>query len=85
METIRVNLGSRSYDIRVQVAGLAAIGNWAAGFPIEKKVMVVADENTAFLFGRQAADSLQQAGFNVTMAVVPAGEASKSLSQADVL
>ena len=85
METIRVNLGSRSYDIRVQIAGLAGIGNWAAGFPVEKKVMVVADENTAFLFGKQAADSLQQAGFSVTMAVVPAGEASKSLSQADVL
>ncbi len=85
METIRVNLGSRSYNIKVQVAGLASIGNWAAGFPVEKKVLVVADENTAFLFGKPAVENLQQAGFTVTLAVVPPGEASKSLSQADVL
>lgn len=85
METIRVNLGSRSYDIRVQVAGLSQLGSWAAGFPVEKKVLVVADENTAFLFGKSAVENLQQAGFTVTLAVVPPGEASKSLSQADVL
>ena len=85
METIRVNLGSRSYDIRVQVAGLSQLGSWAAAFPVEKKVLVVADENTAFLFGKPAVASLQQAGFTVMLAVVPPGEASKSLSQADVL
>ena len=85
METIRVNLGSRSYNIDVQAGALANIGNWAAAFPVEKKVLVVADENTALLFGEQAAASLQQAGFSVTLAVLPSGEASKSLAQADVL
>ena len=55
METIRVNLGSRSYNIDVQAGALANIGNWAAAFPVEKKVLVVADENTASLFGEQAA------------------------------
>ncbi len=85
METIRVNLGSRSYNINVQSGGLANIGSWAAAFPVEKKVLVVADENTAFLFGKPAVASLQQAGFTVTLAVLPPGEASKSLTQADVL
>ena len=85
METIRVNLGSRSYNIDVQAGGLANIGDWAAAFPVEKKVLVVADENTASLFGEQAVASLQQVGFTVTLAVLPPGEASKSLAQADVL
>ena len=85
METIRVNLGSRSYNIDVRDGSLADIGQWAAAFPVEKKVLVVADENTAFLFGKQAVASLQQAGFTVTLVVLPPGEASKSLAQADVL
>jgi 3-dehydroquinate synthase len=69
----------------VQSGGLADIGSWAAAFPVEKKVLVVADENTAFLFGKPAVASLQQAGFTVTLVVLPPGEASKSLTQADVL
>lgn len=85
METIRVNLEKRSYDIQIRIAGMAGIGSWAAEFPVESKILVVADENTACLFGTQATDSLRQAGFTVTLAVVPAGEASKSLSQADVI
>lgn len=85
MERIRVNLGSRSYDILVQSGGMAGLGLWASSFSLNNRILVVADTNTAFLFGQEAMASLKQAGFTATLAVVPAGEDSKSLVQAERL
>lgn len=85
METIRVNLGARSYDIIVQTGGLAAVGEWMAQFSLASRTMVIADENTAGLFGTPALESLKAAGFDPISAVVAAGEASKSIAVADRL
>ena len=85
MERIRVNLGIRSYNIVVQTGGLAGLGVWAASFSLNSRMLVVADTNTAFLFGQAAIISLQEAGFEAALAVVPAGESAKSLGQADFL
>lgn len=83
MEAIRVNLGSRSYDITIQSGGLDAIGEWAARFSLGDGMLLVADTNTAPLFGDAALASLTAAGFSPTLLTVPAGEASKSLAMAD--
>ena len=85
METIDVRLGSRSYPIEVRAGGLAELGAWAARFPVNRRILVIADENTAALFGDTATCQLQQAGFVTQLAVVPAGEASKSMHQAELL
>lgn len=83
METIRVNLGDRSYDITIRTGGLSTIGEWAARFSLANRLLLVTDEHTAALFGETAAQSLKQAGFLPTLVTVPAGESSKSLAMAD--
>ena len=83
METIRVNLDDRSYDIAIRTGGLSTIGEWAARFSLANRMLLVADEHTAGLFGETATQSLKQAGFLPTLVTVPAGESSKSLAMAD--
>ena len=83
METIRVNLGDRSYDITIRTGGLSTIGEWAARFSLGNRLLLVADEHTEALFGETAVQSLKQIGFLPTMVTVPAGESSKSLDMAD--
>ena len=83
METIRVNLGDRSYDITIRTGGLSTIGEWAARFSLGNRLLLVTDEHTEALFGETAVQSLKQIGFLPTMVTVPAGESSKSLDMAD--
>lgn len=85
METIRVNLDARSYDIIIQTGALARAGEWMARFPIAPRTLVIMDENTAELFGALALESMKAAGFDPASAVITPGEASKSLSVADRL
>ena len=85
MEKIRVNLGTRSYDIVVQAGGLAEVGRWMSGFSLPPQVLVVADDNTSALFGAAALESMKCAGFSPVLAPIPAGESSKSLRMADQL
>jgi 3-dehydroquinate synthase len=77
MDSVRVNLGSRSYEI--------AFGASAEGFrfflgrccPRASKYFFVADENTQIL-AKPLAESF---GHQATLAVIPSGEPSKSLAQ----
>ncbi|NLM46442.1 MAG: 3-dehydroquinate synthase [Firmicutes bacterium] len=84
METIKVSLGERSYEIRLShtfepLAG-AVCGILPAG-----RALLVSDENVYPLYGAAVRSLLEQAGFQVTPAVIPAGEESKTLAQADAL
>ena len=85
METIRVNLDARSYDIIIQTGALSRVGEWMARFPIAPRTLVIMDENTAELFGAPALESMKAAGFDPVSAVITPGEASKSLPVADGL
>lgn len=85
METIRVNLDARSYDIIIQTGALSRVGEWMARFPISPRTLVIMDENTAELFGAPALESMKTAGFDPVSAVITPGEASKSLPVADRL
>ncbi|NLN07541.1 MAG: 3-dehydroquinate synthase [Firmicutes bacterium] len=84
METITVPLGKRSYEIR--------IGHDFEPFPDlvrsilpAGKALLVSDENVYPLYGTTVLSLLEQAGFHVTPVVIPAGEKSKTLVQADAL
>ena len=74
---IRVELGERSYPIRVG-AGCSA----EPLYPLirAKKVLLVADTHTAALFGERYAGLLRQAPAEVTLSVFEAGEQSKNLA-----
>jgi 3-dehydroquinate synthase len=82
MQTVRVNLGPRSYDIALTTGDTAGVGPFArCCLPSSKLALVVCDSNTQ-RHGQVVAEAVTEAGFRTGLAVVPAGEESKSLEQA---
>jgi 3-dehydroquinate synthase len=84
MTTVRVELGPRSYDIVVTSGEPAGLGAFARQRSRGTRAFVVTDANTR-PHGETAASALQAAGFQTTLAVLPAGEPQKSLHVAAAL
>ena len=80
-ETIRVELGGRSYDVLVGAGLLDDIAQLAAPFLesyASRPVPIVADVNARAHHGARIEASLGAAGFEVAWYDVASGEASKS-------
>lgn len=85
---VRVDLGPRSYDVRVVSGGAERFGPFArnaldatwAGHSCHR-ALVVTDENVAPLHGPFVA-GLADVGITATLAVLPPGECTKSLDRA---
>lgn len=76
MDTVQVNLGPRSYAIAI-VSGVADVASFVKqALPKSGRAFVVGDRNS----GLHAEAIAQQLGA-ASCAIIPAGEASKSLSQ----
>jgi 3-dehydroquinate synthase len=84
MTTLRVNLGERSYDIAITSDDVAGVGLFARQRVKGSAAFVVGDENVR-IHADAVARSLTAAGFRVTTAVIPPGEAQKSLASASAL
>ena len=85
MNTVRVNLGPRSYDIGISsrdaASGEPSIGPFVrAALPKTSTALVVCDTNTQ-PHGRAIEAALTANGLRAGFAVVPAGEASKCPEQ----
>lgn len=85
METVSVNLGKRSYPIIIEDGLLNDIGRIVKQHFSGRKIMVITDTNVSDLYARDVVKCLENAGFEVFIADVPAGESSKSLDQAEAL
>ncbi|HEY9745511.1 MAG TPA: 3-dehydroquinate synthase [Oculatellaceae cyanobacterium] len=73
----------RRYDILVQNGLLREIGTACASvLPSVGRVLVLTDSNLADHYLPIVQNSLQEAGFSVFSCVIPAGESSKTLEQA---
>jgi 3-dehydroquinate synthase len=87
-EAIEVKLSaeSRRYDIVIQPGLLGQQGRLGDEIrslaPADAKILMLTDANLAGLYQEQVEKSLHAAGFEVYTCVIPAGEASKSLAQA---
>jgi len=77
--TIRVELGTRSYEVHVRPGLLAEIGETLAGEA--KRAVIVSDDRVAALYLNPVRASLERAGLAVGQATVPPGEESKSLAR----
>jgi 3-dehydroquinate synthase len=78
---VRVDLGARGYDIRIG-------DDFSSLFDLQGKgntALVVADSNTGPLYAQPVMAALAAVGFCCDYTEVPAGESSKSLSEAGVL
>jgi len=79
-QTIRVELGSRSYDVSVGAGLLDSLGQLAGELGSVRQAAVIADSNIASSYGRQAVGSLEAAGIATAMFEFPSGEANKTLA-----
>ncbi|MHC5267794.1 3-dehydroquinate synthase [Enterococcus sp. LJL98] len=82
---MQIELTNHTYEIVIQTGGLREIGQWVQKLWQPQKIAIITDSNVAPLFGEQTKNALQAAGFPTDVFVVPAGEASKSLAQAEKL
>ncbi|MFH1169601.1 MAG: 3-dehydroquinate synthase [Chloroflexota bacterium] len=79
MKTVRVSLGSGSYEIRIGPGLLAGVGRWLkeSGFP--GRLVIVTDPAVNGFHGQALARRLAAEGFEAVALVVPAGEEQKTL------
>lgn len=87
-QTVKVNLGSRSYDILVGRGCVARLGAEAAArleSAAGRLALVITSPEIAELYGGTVQNSLRGAGFRTEIVLVPAGETSKSLEAAKEL
>ncbi len=85
MQTVRVNLGTRSYDVRI---GQGLIANAAAQIsPLlrRKRVAIVSDSNVGALHLPALQAGLTSAGIANSATCVPAGEGSKGWEQLGIV
>jgi 3-dehydroquinate synthase len=80
MRIVNVDLGSRSYPIRIGSGLLARLGRFCSGLSLGKRCAVITDSRVAPLYAETALSSLRQAGFHPVLITVPAGETAKSLA-----
>jgi 3-dehydroquinate synthase len=80
-QTLRVQLGDRSYDIVVTSDSLARVGPFARANTQGNGALIVTDEN-ARVHAAPIQQSLTAAGFRTALTIRSAGEAQKSLASA---
>jgi 3-dehydroquinate synthase len=78
--TVAVDLGRRSYGVRVGPGLLGAMGDAVAALPGVTGAAIVTDSNVGPLYGQRVSDALAAAGVQAALIEFPAGEASKNLS-----
>ena len=79
MKTLTVALPGREYDILIERGLLDRAGELCkAVLPRAERLFVVSDTNVGPLYGNRLKASLESAGFEFALSVVPAGESSKS-------
>jgi 3-dehydroquinate synthase len=78
VSTVAVSLAGRSYDIVIGPALIDRVGELSAGLLPSRRVIVVTDETVAPLYGARVYHSFKNAGIEASLAVMPAGEGSKS-------
>ncbi len=78
VETVRVALGVRSYDVRIGPGLLARAGAEIAPLLARPRVAVLTDETVAGLHLEGLSAGLEAAGIAVSALALPAGEATKS-------
>jgi len=82
MKSIRVRLGSRSYNIRIGTGLLTQVGPMLKEMGFADKAVIITDPSVKKLYGRKLKQSLSLSGFKVVLLEVPEGEEQKSLETA---
>ncbi|WP_027340117.1 3-dehydroquinate synthase [Halonatronum saccharophilum] len=82
MEEVRINLGERSYDIKIGEGILDRIGEYLKDLDLGPKVLLISNDLVYSLYGERAKNSIEDGGFSVKVAKIGDGEKYKSLDTA---
>ncbi len=78
---VTVDLGERTYSIRIGSGILETLGEACRAAGLAGKCLIVSDENVAPLYADRVFQSLEKAGFTPALEVLPAGEPTKCHEQ----
>jgi 3-dehydroquinate synthase len=79
VRSVPVQLGSRSYTIKIGPGLLQNIGAECARLKLGRRCAIITDKNAGKFYAKTTFDSLVRAGFSPVLMTVPAGEMAKSL------
>ncbi|HTY88420.1 MAG TPA: 3-dehydroquinate synthase [Candidatus Acidoferrum sp.] len=79
VRTVPVQLGARSYAIKIGAGLLERLGGECARLKLGARCAIITDTNVGRRFAKAAFNALARAGFSPSLIVVPAGETAKSL------
>lgn len=83
METVRVELGERAYDIRIEPGLLQSAGSeMKDAVGSARRVMLISNPTVYALYGQQTMDSLRASFAEVLYAEIPDGESYKTMAYA---
>lgn len=85
MRKVRVELGAMSYDIVIGRGLEQELQTFIERAGFSEKALLISDTNVGKLYGGQVLRILRKAGLQADIFLVPAGESSKSLAQAEEL
>ncbi len=80
MPHVSLSLGARSYDVHVSNGSLDAVGYHCTRRRLSGRAALITDSNVCPLYAARTRQSLEDAGYAVSLHVFEAGEASKNLS-----
>jgi 3-dehydroquinate synthase len=79
VRAVSVQLGNRSYAIKIAPGLLQKLGGECARLNLGDRCAIITDNNVGKKFAKPAYDSLLKNGFEPALITIPAGENSKSL------
>jgi 3-dehydroquinate synthase len=79
MRAVSVQLGSRSYAIKIAPGFLQKLGDECARLKLGERCAIITDTNAGRQFAKPVYESLIKAGFSSLLITVSAGETAKSL------
>ena len=79
MRTVSVQLGNRSYAIKIAPGLLKHLGNECARLKSGDRCAIITDTNVGKIFAKPVYESLLKAGFEPVLITVPPGETAKNL------
>jgi 3-dehydroquinate synthase len=79
VRTVSVQLGNRSYAIKIAPSLLQTLGGECARLKLGERCAIITDRNAGKFFARTIFDSLVRKGFSPLLITVAAGETAKSL------
>ena len=85
MENVRVELGENSYNILIGENILSDVAEFIANKNFTNKILVVTDSNVKKICGEKFFNELERRNIFFETAVIPAGETSKNLREAEKL